>query len=179
MKKCFKPLDNIFVFHWLYWVILVFPLDLAMLLLDFEKTITITVLVANLSITLAVGISRLIYRDHYEITDDYMIKYHGKNVVFKVKRGEIKQVLIKKASWYAPFSHAWAIWAGPLDKPHGSSISFVYESCDIRVEQKVDIPRAPLNPNKNKNLQEHVEICSLRRCKEICNYLKMSPVFIE
>ena len=178
MKKnqyIFKPLDNIHAFYMLIFLIVFGFVNIVPILTSLEVFEYIIILSFNAVIALGYFLTRFFFPVKYVIKDDYLIKYSGKNILFKIRIGDIKEVHIKKAGFLDFFHFLYEFVCGSFTKTHGTCISIAFEHCEIQEEEKHEIPRMPLLEDNYKHLQEIVEIFSYRKCIRLCEKMEIKP----
>ena len=117
---------------------------------------------------------RLFYNSRFILDDEYLTKYKGNRVVFKIKRADVLKIRIKRARWYDFFAFLYDAIPSQCSLSHGTNISFLFKSCEILESEKTEIPRHSIkNKYEDKDLQEYVEILSLREATTLCRRLRI------
>ena len=179
MKYKLKPLNTIHIYIFLTFTLFAIPFDIVLIASPFDIGLFLTQLVYHALIVLCYLFARLFYNVTYVVDDKFLTQYKGKCIVFKIEISDIKAVFIKKAKWYDFFAY----WADVLLSlcicTHGTSISFVFDSCEINEKINTEIPRQSIKPSYlYKKATERVEIFSHRKCANICKRLQITPEFV-
>lgn len=173
----FKPLNNIHMLYLIFTLLIFTPFDIT-LLFHYSPSLLITVVLMNMLPLAIFAIVRMFFNTKYVVDDDYVIKYHGKKIVLKIKISDVNGIYIKKAKWFSFFTFIYEAICSPFTQPHGTSFSLVFEKCDVIYPLKQEIPRKSLISNNQKDLLEYCEILSFRRCKKLCKKLQIVPILV-
>lgn len=175
MKYKFKPLKNVHLNFLRMFLVIMLPAEIGLIQIN-NEVFDLPLFVASLTITIVVIATyfafRLFYPCVYVVSQGYVTKYKGKNVLFRIKIADIKKLIIKKANFFDYYKYAFSsmINSGFTTTAYLTTVSFVYDNCETFVEQKnLEIERLPLTENgENK---EYIEIMSYRQAKKLAKII--------
>ena len=178
-KKIFKPQDNYHALLLLPWLLISLPFELV-LITDYELTLLVIVLCMNIIPTAVFVLVRSFYRIKYVVDDNYIVKFRGKKIVFKIKTEDVEAVFVKKGKWYAIFFVLLSMLCGvePKDKVF-TNISVVFKRCEIIRKEKGEMFGESLKPEEYDDFFEKNDVMSLRKCIRICEIIKKAPIYIK
>lgn len=178
-KQIIKPRDNYHT-YFLFLAFLVFlPFDLV-LLFGFDMLLFKIVLIANSIFIGILAVGRIVYPVKFVFDGEALTKYNGKKIVYKIKLENIEAVFIQKGKKrsFIVFIFQTLCQLKP-DGDYMTSISFVFNSYDIKGEAKNTEPYLSLKPKEYNRFYERCDILSFRKCKRLCKFMKITPVILE
>ncbi len=181
MKKSFKPTCKIHFSYVFIYVGLVIFLIFDLRLILFGNLVAF--LIAHIAQTIAFILIRIFYKVKYEIDDEYLTQYYGKEITFKIKKSDIEEVYVKKSRWfnvfYVFFSASLSLGSDPIDNIYGSNISFAFHTWETIRQPKTKSLRISLKPEDKKGSFEVSDFFSYRQSKKICKLLGKEPIMVK
>ena len=178
-KYVFKPDDQLHTLYWFTWLIVFIPFDLGLIFMPFRLGLLIAVLCMNGIPTLTFLLVRLLYNIRYVIDEHYLIKYKGKEIVFKVPIGDLDAVSIQKAKfpllklWYrvTPYGHT--------EEKDLTCLYFVSRKCEVLKQEAKENAYESISNRSTPSFFRQREFFSFHKCKRICRALGMKPILME
>ena len=184
MTYCFKPLNNLHLITILYYYIFVAGFFNFFSLINYidNKIIDVYLLISlgviNFIPILGYLLFRMIYPFNYFIDKNYLIKYKGDKVIFKIKIEDIEGIVIKKAHFFDFLILPFSFLLYDLSSKHLSSISIRYKKCDF-IEETIKYEFERIKTIKNKcGLNEYIDILPSRTAKKICKFMS-KPIVMK
>lgn len=183
MTYRFKPLNNLHLITILYYYIFVAGFFNFFSLINYidNKIIDVYLLISlgviNFIPILGYLLFRMLYPFKYFIDKNYLIKYKGDKVIFKIKMEDIEGIIIKKAHFFdyliLPFSFSFLC---DFSNKHLSSISIRYKKCDF-IDETINYEFERIKTIKNEcGLNEYIDILPSRTAKKICKFMNKTIV---
>ena len=173
MKKVFKPLAPIHRCYLAMYIFSFFWLDICLIVVGFDLTLFLIVLIKNAVGFITYFIVRCFYPYRYIIDGEHLIKKKNKKIIFKIKLSDIECVLVQKEKWYGYFAYVIDVILneGWGMKNRGTTISFVYQNCDMIEGDKKEISQKSLKSSECAESFEVKDIFSYKQCKKICRHI--------
>ena len=178
-KLITKPRDNYHVYFLFLAILAFFPFDLG-LLFGLDELLLKIVLIANSIFVCLFVLVRIVYPEKIVLDGDALIKYNGRNIVYKIKLENIEAVFVqkgKKRSFILFIFHA--LFQVVPDGDYMTSISLVFNSYDVKGDEKITESYLSLKPKEYNRFYERCEILSFQKCKKICDFMEIEPVILE
>lgn len=177
MRYQFKPCRNLHLnFMWIFYICPVLPLDIGCVIVclnRFEIEIFITCAILTSLPLLVFVMVRLFYPYRYIIDDQYISKYKGKKILFKIQIKDLKAIMVKKATLFDYFKFVASLISYNLTTSYVTTISFIFDKYDILNDfGSAEFKRESLNDGVYPNALEQIEIVTVGDAKKICKLLK-------
>ena len=134
MKYTFKPANNLHLsFMALFYIFIVSFFDIGFLitLLDiFDFEYMLFCIILTTSPLIIHFIVRVFYPYKYMINDEYLIKYKKNKIIFKIKKSDIRYVLIKKTNIFIFIKFVLSLIIYDYSTEYLTTASIVFEKCD-------------------------------------------------
>lgn len=176
-----KPLDNLhYGFMWVVYICPIIPLDIGCLLVCL-KSFNLQYFVISIIFTIVPVIALIIVRIAcpytYVIDEQYITKFKGKKVLFKIQKTDLKALIIKKARVFDYLRFLVSLITYNLSSSCVTSIAFVFQKCEVLEDySKVEFKRESLKKDLYPNDFEYVEIISYKNIKKLERVLGMKGV---
>ena len=182
MKKSLytiKPLDNVHFLFLLPFVIFFVPFDLLLFTSAYEPILLIFVLIVNTIPILIFILARLFYNRKFVVENGFLIKYHMKKVIFKIKISDIEKVFVRKGRWYAFPHFVFDMVAYLMPKNCKiSCVSFVFKRCEMLKIDKMEFDRPELKSSLYNAYFEQSEFFSYTKIKRLCSIINITPEIV-
>ena len=171
----FKPFDNAYFF--IFGMLYIFPIgffDILAIICRNDALSSVCLIMTILTILAHIFV-RIFYHYKYIIDETYLTKYKGKKVIFKVKKSDIKIILVKKAklsNYIKLFISLVAHYN--ITSLNITNMSFLFNDCEIIQDYgDIDMKRESLKGNEYSDYKEYIEILSYRKIKKIIKKLNV------
>ena len=165
-KHVFKPLDNYHQFLVLGFRSILFFLDLVFLINPSDVFLIYAILIYDFMTVFFYILARLICRERYVIDNEYLTKYRGKKVLFKIRKSDIQQVIARRTRWYAPISCLLALY---FVTELFTNVSIVFKNCEILKQDQSDLKGDYLY--HGSDCYEWREVMSYHKGKKLCKLI--------
>ena len=179
MRYLFKPLGEYHLKMLSLSLIPIIPLDIGCVLVCLKRLsieYIITCIVLTIVPFLIFIVARLVYPKKYIIDTEYLTKYCGNNITFKIKKSDIKAIIIKRSKPVDYFKFLFDILTGYPVNPHSCCISFLYINNETRIEEKTELIVPSLQSNTSE-FNEYTDFIPYSVCKKICALLNITPSY--
>ena len=172
-----KPLSSLYYYRLI--ALLTFPLlyDILLLCTPFNIVLFMAAAIYYTVVLLVFFFIRLFYLERYEVDEEYIKKYIGTRILFKLKRTDLLKVYIKRAPWYDYWFYLYDILSGGiLTWTHGTCVSFVFKECEVSEQLDKEMPLPSLKHKYDeKYLSEYVDTLTFREASHLCGILNIVP----
>lgn len=184
MTYKFKPHDNLHLFYTVpLWLFAIVFNVLFLIVSIFDKFSLVFFYFDLFLFTLPIFIvffgQRLFLFEKYVINDGYLIKYHRKKIVLKVKLTDIKIILVKKQTKIEEIKTFLLAFFGfyihhMFDSSYVTTVSFVFDKHDVFSENKHSLLcTKTLKNDLYEECDEYVDIISFPKIKKIAKKLNI------
>lgn len=178
----FKPIDNVCTGILFPYLIIAVPVSVGFLADGLARLDILSVILFSVFCILPLAVfilARVLYRYKYVVDGDKLVKYKGKEIVFKIKKQDINRIYIRKCGIKGYFDFI----ASYGDTAFCTAISLTYDDCDISIPQTYDpfynLKRESFKLEDDVSLHEYVELISYARALKLCRILNIKPTVVN
>lgn len=129
-------------------------------------------------VCLIAGIARLCYKGKLIVTEDEIIKFHGKKIQFRIKKKDIVSICIRKVN---PVLKLLVIISGFIGDICTDLIFFRFYNAEVYETRRFCgvIVQNSLSEDDDKELKEFAESVTYNQAKKICQILDIPFILIK
>lgn len=129
-------------------------------------------------VCLIAGIARLCYKGKLIVTEDEVIKFHGKKIQFRIKKKDIVSICIRKVN---PFLKLLVVISGFIGDICTDLIFFRFYDAEVYETRKFCgvIVQNSLSGDDDQELKEFAESVTYNQAKKICQILDIPFILIK
>lgn len=124
------------------------------------------------------GIARFCYKGKLIVTEDEVIKFHGKKIQFRIKKKDIVSICIRKVN---PVLKLLVVISGFIGDICTDLIFFRFYNAEVYETRKFCgvIVQNSLSEGDDKELKEFAESVTFNQAKKICQILDIPFILIK